>query len=516
MNLTIAGTTYTMGSACTFTLGVTVTTTFSAGSGLVFITTNGKTHQNINIASGGGGTATMSLVDNLTATGPITLTTGTLDTNGVNVQSGFFDAGATGTKTLTFVSGTWTLTSNNSTMMNWNATGTTTTTGGTWVSNYTLGAGTRTFTLSTVDIGHLSITGGTDTITITGSASVTGGNITNMNFTGFAGTLSNNVFSIGGNLTISSGMTCTAGTNAISFVATSGTKTITSNSVTLDFPLTFNGVGGTWQLQDSLAVGTTRTVTLTNGKIDANNNAFTMGLFSSSNSNVRTITMGNNTWTLNGTGTVWTTATTTNLTFQVNTSTLVISNTSSTGKTFTTGGLTFNIINYNGDNITLTDSHTVLIMNQNNAGLTNGLKITSGQTVTIGVGGDFRTNGISGSLAKLLSTTAGSAHTLTKASGQICVDFMSIKDSTATGGASWRAGVNSTNVSGNTGWVFTTCPVKGGGGGGGGKDKKLPKGKRKISETIPGVVEKKGFLIGRFNIYTQVSAYISRFFHMFG
>jgi len=40
------------------------------------------------------------------------------------------------------------------------------------------------------------------------------------------------------------------------------------------------------------------------------------------------------------------------------------------------------------------------------------------------------------------------------------VDYMSIKDSTATGGAAWYAGANSTNVSGNTGWIFS-APASG-------------------------------------------------------
>lgn len=51
------------------------------------------------------------------------------------------------------------------------------------------------------------------------------------------------------------------------------------------------------------------------------------------------------------------------------------------------------------------------------------------------------------------STVAGSAATLSKSSGTIGVEYCSIKDSTATGGASFWA-INSTSVSGNTGWNF--------------------------------------------------------------
>ena len=41
-----------------------------------------------------------------------------------------------------------------------------------------------------------------------------------------------------------------------------------------------------------------------------------------------------------------------------------------------------------------------------------------------------------------------------KSSGNVAANFMSIQDSTATGGANWYAGANSTDVSGNTGWIF--------------------------------------------------------------
>jgi hypothetical protein len=39
------------------------------------------------------------------------------------------------------------------------------------------------------------------------------------------------------------------------------------------------------------------------------------------------------------------------------------------------------------------------------------------------------------------------------------VDYLSIKDSNATGGAAWYAGTHSTNVSNNLGWTFTAPPV---------------------------------------------------------
>jgi len=132
----------------------------------------------------------------------------------------------------------------------------------------------------------------TTTATITGS-------IRDLTIDNYDITLNNNPRTIYGSLTVG-GTTpvLTAGTSVMTFAATSGTKTINlngNNSNTLDFPITFNGVGGTWQLQHALNVGTatSRTVTLTNGTLDLNNYTFTIyGIFSSSNSNARTIAFG--------------------------------------------------------------------------------------------------------------------------------------------------------------------------------------------------------------------------------
>ena len=55
------------------------------------------------------------------------------------------------------------------------------------------------------------------------------------------------------------------------------------------------------------------------------------------------------------------------------------------------------------------------------------------------------------------SVTAAS-HTLSKASGTVSSDFLSVSRSTATGGAGWYAGANSTDGGNNSGWIFTAPP----------------------------------------------------------
>jgi hypothetical protein len=157
---------------------------------------------------------------------------------------------------------------------------------------------------------------GTAAITVTGS-----GAVRDLNFTGFTGSLSSTSFTVYGSLTLGTGMSVAAAAT-LTFAATSGTKTITTNGVAVDKTVTFNGAGGTWQLAGDLIVGpspsgvaSTRTTTLTAGTLDLNGYTLTTGGFSSSNSNTRTLAFGTGKILLTATsGTVFTIATTTGLT----------------------------------------------------------------------------------------------------------------------------------------------------------------------------------------------------------
>lgn len=83
------------------------------------------------------------------------------------------------------------------------------------------------------------------------------------------------------------------------------------------------------------------------------------------------------------------------------------------------------------------------------------ISITAGLTLTAGT---FVATGSSGKLLSFTSATAGTAWNLSVASGIVSCNFLSLKDSHAAGGASFYAGANSTNVSGNTGWIFSPAP----------------------------------------------------------
>ena len=132
-------------------------------------------------------------------------------------------------------------------------------------------------------------------VTAGSTAFAANGSLKDLTFSGtFIGSLSNSARTIYGNLTFKTGMTISAGASTTVFAATSGTQTITSAALNLDFPITFSGTA-TYQLQDALSVGTTtsRTITLTNGTLDLNNKTLTnFGIFSSSNTNIRSILFG--------------------------------------------------------------------------------------------------------------------------------------------------------------------------------------------------------------------------------
>ena len=84
--------------------------------------------------------------------------------------------------------------------------------------------------------------------------------------------------------------------------------------------------------------------------------------------------------------------------------------------------------------------------------------ITLNNTVTVAT---WTVSGSAGKLVTLNSSVAGTQRTLTKTGGgQISVNYLSIRDIAATPNTlTWYAGANSTNVSNNTGWIFTAPPV---------------------------------------------------------
>ena len=291
-----------------------------------------------------------------------------------------------------------------------------------------------------------NITTSSGIVTITGS-------VKNLNFTGYTGALAANTRTIYGNLTISTGMSLTAGTTITTFGATSGTQSITSNAKTLDFPVTINGVGGTVQLVDALTLGSSRTLTLTNGTFNSNAKSVTVGAFAANNTNTKTVTITNSTITiLSGNATT--------VGFNI-TATGSSINLAGSSIIFTTSSVA---IFYGGGNaftypqVTMSGTGQLIIgassANTNITTLTNTVQPctislrSTGATTTVT---NFNVNGTAGNLVTLNCDVAGTARTISKTSGTVNALYLNVQDSTATGGAKWYAN-SSNDLGNNTGW----------------------------------------------------------------
>ena len=387
-----------------------------------------------------------------------TLTNGTLDLQSYTLSTNLFDSSNSNTRTIAFGTGQISCTGTGTVWSTSTTTNLTTT--GTQVVNVTSTGSTA----ITLNVGSFSeansisfnFTGGTYTLNH-GSSNT----YRNLNYTGFAGTwnitLSSTIY---GNVTFSSGMTLSVSfTPTMTFGATSGTQQITTNAKTIDFPITFNGVGGTFQLQDALTMGSTRTATLTNGTLDLFGKTLTVGTQFSTGSGTKNLTFNGGTLICPAaTTTAFNNIGPTNFTTTAGTGTGTISMTAATAKTFVGNGSTYNCtLNQGGAGaLTIQGSNTF-------SNITNTVQPASVlfSAATTSKFTNFNLSGTSGNLITIGSVTAAS-HTLSKASGTVSSDFLSISRSTATGGASWYAGANSTDGGNNSGWIFTAPPAPSG------------------------------------------------------
>lgn len=459
---TLSNTTRTIYGNLTLVSGMTLnagtgTATFAATSGTQTIT---SATQTIDFPVTFSGTATYQLVDAMTVgtstNRTVTLTTGTLDLNDNTFTIfGVFSSSNTNTRAISFgTSGKFVMTSSNTTLWSVGTVTSLTMTGTNPLVEYSgniTTATTRTIANASTGGGEatavsFNITAGTDTI-----ANNSGSRFKNLNYTGFAGTITNDTRNIYGNLIIPSGATITAGASVTTFAGTSGTQSVTTNANTLDFPLTINGVGGTVQLVDALTMGSTRTLTLTNGTFNSNAKSVTCGAFSGNNSNTKTFTITNSTFTvLSGTSTSGFLLNPTGTTYNVTGSNVVFT-TSTAAQYWGGGGSTFPqitmsgtgqlIIGASGSTFTITTlSNTVQPCTVSIISTNTQLNVTN-----------FNLSGTAGNLVTFNSSVAGTARTISKTSGTVNALYLNVQDSTATGGAKWYAN-SSNDLGNNTGW----------------------------------------------------------------
>jgi hypothetical protein len=248
-------------------------------------------------------------------------------------------------------------------------------------------------------------------------------------------------------------------TGTTTFNATTTGKTITTNGKIL-VVVTFNGLGGDWTLQS--AFSSNNICTLTNGTLNLNGKTFTTTVRFSTGTGTKNLTFNGGTVISTGAGAAgFNNSAPTGFTTTAGTGVGTISMTAATAKTFVGGGSTFNCtINQGGAGaLTITGSNT--FSNITNTVQPASILFTAGTTNTFS---SFSLSGTAGNLITIGSVTAAS-HTLSKASGTVSSDYLSISRSTATGGASWYAGANSTDGGNNAGWVFTAPPAPSAGNG---------------------------------------------------
>lgn len=216
-----------------------------------------------------------------------------------------------------------------------------------------------------------------------------------------------------------------------------GTGNVTTNGLSIASHL-YVVCTGTYTLQDDLTIA--GSISHTAGTFATGNHAISCGGFTCNESTARTLTLGTSVITASSNITF----TTTNLTMTANTSKFIMTGNT---KTFAGGGVAFYDVEIQGTPTVISGSNTF-----------HDLKLTAAKTVTFTAGTTqtlttFSGDGASGSLITIQSSSAGSAFTISIATGTIVKYFYSIKDSTVAGGAGFNA-VDSTNVSGNTGWTF--------------------------------------------------------------
>lgn len=250
--------------------------------------------------------------------------------------------------------------------------------------------------------------------------------------------------------------TTTTGTGTLTFASTTA-STITSGGSPFYFNVIFDGVGGSWTLQDNLTVDGVRLTTLTNGTLDLNGKTLDAG-------SSFTIGAGTKNLTFNGgtllcpaaSSTAFNNANSAGFTTTAGTGTGKISMSADTAKTFVGGDSIYNCTLENSGAGALTISGSNSFDNITNSVSPTTITFTAGTATTVN---NFTVSGTAGNIVTVNST--GAAFTLSKESGTVNVSFCTISNSTATGGATWQAYTTNGNTDGggNTGWVFSLVYV---------------------------------------------------------
>jgi hypothetical protein len=461
-NITWNGTGVALTIGGSLTLAASGITRNYSGSLVFTATTTGKTitTNGVSLASAitfdgvGGGWTLGSALTSTAATGT-TLTNGALDLGGFTFTCAVFSSNNSNTRSIAFNSAKIVCTAATC----WSCA---------TITNLAI-TGTPTVECSSVagtvqQWQHGNSAGGSEANAINAKLGASTGSVT---LSGHYGTVDFSLYTAGTGVSVSArtiynslnlpaATPFSAGVGATTLGGSAGTKTLTSNGTTIDFPITLNATGATWQLADNLTMGSTRNLTLTAGTLDLNGKTVSCQTFSSNNSNVRTLAFGTGSITVN---TNFTATTATNLTVTYSAG-AKISMSSASSKAFTGGGASWPKLENSGAGAVTFGSSNNTFADITTTVLPATFTFTSGTTQTFTA---FSLSGTAGNLCTINSSTPGSAATLSKSSGTVTVTYCDLTDSAATGGATWTAltASGNTNGGGNTGWVFSSNVVVG-------------------------------------------------------
>lgn len=260
--------------------------------------------------------------------------------------------------------------------------------------------------------------------------------------------------SLYGSLTLTSGISGNiTGVFTVTF-AGRGNFSFAPAGKTLNSSISISAPGGTYTLTSN--VTNTAQFSVINGTFNDGGFAIQTVNFVANTSNTKTLNIsGQWTITTNTPSSGWNVANA-GTTFN-GANSVIIFNTGTSSRTFAGGGFTYGILTYtvagSTGSLTITGANTFSTINFSDT--SNARTLILPASVTTTVMNAFNVQGTAGKLITINSSSAGTAATLSKQSGTVSCDYLSIQDSAAAGGASWYAGGNSTNVSGNSGWIFT-------------------------------------------------------------
>ena len=281
----------------------------------------------------------------------------------------------------------------------------------------------------------------------TGTCTIATGNTgaKSINCTGFTGTIAGTAaITVAGSVTLVAGMTYTH-TGTMTFT---GTGTLTTAGKTFS-AVTVNGSGITVTLGDALNIAS-RNLSVAQGTFDTADFAVTAGSIQSSNSNVRTITLGSSTITLSSSSDTLNFTTSTNITFSAGTSQINLTN---SGARLSGGSQTFYNVSFTGTStgfrsIAGANTFNNLTLNASASGISH-LYISGNQTVngTLTCAGSSVTQ-----RGFVRSEIIGTTCTLTCAA--VSADDCDFRDITIAGAAAPISPTRGGDCGGNSGITF--------------------------------------------------------------